>query len=131
MQLYYANVAKAEALGPRKVKFSFSGPKNRELPQIMGQLPVLQKAVWQKRGFDKVTLEPWAGSGPYRIKSFEANRAITYERCADWWGTDLSINRGRYNFGTIRYDVYRDQTDRKRTSLNSSHSCADRMQTIA
>src|SRR3546814_7967289 len=68
----------------------------------MGQLPVLQKAVWQKRGFDKVTLEPWAGSGPYRIKSFEANRAITYERRADWWGKDLPINKGRYNFGTIR-----------------------------
>ena len=110
MQLYYANVARAEALGPRKVKFTFTGPKNRELPQIIGQLPVLQKSLWQKRGFDKVTLEPWAGSGPYRIKSFEANRSITYERRADWWGKDLPINKGRYNFGTIRYDVYRDQT---------------------
>lgn len=110
MQFYYANVEKAEALGPRKVKFSFSGPKNRELPQIVGQLPVLQKSLWQKRGFDKVTLEPWAGSGPYRIESFEANRSITYARRDDWWAKDLPINRGRYNFDRIRYDVYRDQT---------------------
>jgi len=109
-QLYYANVQKAEALGPRKVRFSFSGPRNRELPQIIGQLPVLQKALWEKRGFDKVTLEPWTGSGPYRIRSFETNRSITYERRDDWWGKDLPINRGRYNFGTIRYDIYRDST---------------------
>lgn len=109
-QLYYANVDKAEALSPRKVKFSFSGPKNRELPHIMGQLPVLQKSLWEKRGFEKVTLEPWVGSGPYRISAFEANRYIVYERRADWWARDLPTSRGRYNFGTIRYDVYRDQT---------------------
>ncbi|MEK9971495.1 MAG: extracellular solute-binding protein, partial [Ferrovibrio sp.] len=110
MQHYYANVQKAEVLGPRKVKFHFTGPKNRELPQIMGQLPVLQKADWVKRGFDKVTLEKWEGSGPYRIDSLEPNRSITYVRRNDWWGKDLPINRGRYNFDRIRYDIYRDQT---------------------
>lgn len=110
LQLYYANVQKAEALSPRKVKFSFSGPRNRELPQIMGQLPVVQKAAWEKRGFDKPTLEKWDGSGPYRIKDFDANRFIVYERRADWWAKDLPINKGRYNFGTIRYDLYRDST---------------------
>jgi microcin C transport system substrate-binding protein len=110
LQLYYANVQKAEVLSPRKIKFHFSGPKNRELPQIMGQMPVIQKADWEKRGFDKVTLEPWSGSGPYKIGSFEPNRFITYERRADWWGKDLPLNKGRYNYGSIRYDVYRDQT---------------------
>jgi microcin C transport system substrate-binding protein len=110
MQLYYANVQKAEILSPRKVKFSFTGPKNRELPQIMGQLPVVQKALWEKRGFDKPTLEAWAGSGPYKIASFEANRFIAYERRADWWAKDLPLNKGRYNFDRIRYDLYRDTT---------------------
>lgn len=110
LQLYYANVQKAEVITPRKVKFSFSGPKNRELPQIMGQLPIVQKAQWEKRGFDKPTLEAWTGSGPYRIVAFEANRYITYERRADWWGKDLPLNRGRYNFDRIRYDMYRDST---------------------
>ena len=109
-QYYYANVQKAEVLSPRKLKFHFSGPKNRELPQIMGQLPVLQKAQWEKRGFDKTTLDKWEGSGPYRIESVEPNRSIVYARRADWWGKDLPINRGRYNFDRIRYDVYRDQT---------------------
>lgn len=110
LQLYYANVQKAEVINPRKVKFSFSGPKNRELPQIMGQLPIVQKELWEKRGFDKTTLEPWTGSGPYRIVGFEANRYITYERRADWWAKDLPLNKGRYNFDRIRYDMYRDTT---------------------
>lgn len=110
LQLYYANVQKAEVLGPRKVKFHFSGPKNRELPQIMGQLPVVQKAQWEKRGFDKTTLEPWTGSGPYKIAGLEANRFIVYERRNDWWAKDLPINKGRYNFDRIRYDLYRDTT---------------------
>ncbi len=109
-QLYFANVQKAEVLSPRKVKFSFSGPKNRELPQIIGQLPVLQKADWEKRGFDKVTMEKWEGSGPYRIESVEPNRTIVYARRNDWWAKDLPLNKGRYNFDRIRYDVYRDQT---------------------
>ncbi len=109
-QYYYANVKRAEILGPRQVKFHFDGPPNRELPQIMGQLAVIQKAQWEKRDFDKPTLEAWTGSGPYRIKEFEANRFIVYERRADWWAKDLPINKGRYNFGSIRYDMYRDST---------------------
>lgn len=109
-QYYYANVSKAEVQGARRVKFHFSGPPNRELPQIVGQLPVIQKAAWEKRAFDKTTLDPWAGSGPYRIKEFEANRFIVYERRADWWAKDLPLNRGRYNFERIRYDIYRDST---------------------
>lgn len=110
MQYYYANVSRAEVQGPRRVRFQFSGPPNRELPQIVGQLPVIQKAQWEKRAFDKTTLEPWTGSGPYRIREFEANRFITFERRADWWGRDLPLNRGRYNFDRIRYDIYRDST---------------------
>lgn len=109
-QFYYANVQKAEALAPRQVKFSFSGPRNRELPQIMGQLPVVQKAQWEKRGFEKTSMEPWTGSGPYRIATVEANRFIVFERRADWWGKDLPLNRGRYNFDRVRYDMYRDST---------------------
>ena len=108
-RFYYANVAKVEALSPRRVKFSFSGPPNRELPQIIGQLPVLSKAYWSSRDFSKTTLEPPLGSGPYRIKAFEPGRHVTYERVTDWWGKDLPLNRGRFNFDVIRYDFFRDQ----------------------
>jgi len=109
-RFYYANVAKVEALSPTKVKFTFSGARNRELPQIMGQLPVLPKHYWEKRDFSRTTLDAWPGSGPYRIKSVDANRSITFERVADYWGKDLPLNRGRFNFDTIRYDSYRDPT---------------------
>lgn len=106
---YYADVESAEKLGDHRIKFNFSGPPNRELPQIVGQLlPVLSKKHFEGRSFDETTLTPILGSGPYRVKSFEPNRYITYERVDDYWGADLPINKGRYNFGTIRYDFYRD-----------------------
>ncbi len=107
---YYKNVARGVKLGDRRVKFEFAGPPNRELPQITGQLPVLSKAWWSTRDFSKTTLEPPMGSGPYRISSFEAGRFVELERVGDWWGKDLPINVGQYNFDRIRFDYYRDET---------------------
>ncbi|MDA0651658.1 MAG: extracellular solute-binding protein [Proteobacteria bacterium] len=108
-RFYYANVARIEALGPRRVKFSFSGPPNRELPQIVGQIPVLSKAYWEKRDFSKTTLEPPVGSGPYKIQSFEPGRYIIYERVKDYWGAKVPLKVGTDNFDTVRYDFVRDQ----------------------
>ncbi|MBL4907108.1 MAG: ABC transporter substrate-binding protein [Sneathiella sp.] len=106
---YYADVKDAVALTPNRIKFNFSGPPNRELPQIVGQLlPVLSKKHFETRQFEKTTLTPILGSGPYRVKEFEANRFITYERVKDYWGANIPINKGRYNYDTIRYDFYRD-----------------------
>lgn len=109
-RFYYANVAKAEALAERKVRFHFSGPRNRELPQIMGQLPVLPKHWWASRDFERGGLEPPLGSGPYRVAAVEPNRSISFERVQDWWAKDRFPNVGRYNFATVRYDMYRDAT---------------------
>jgi microcin C transport system substrate-binding protein len=109
-RLYYADVLKAEQVGPHSVKFVFRNGKNRELPVIVGEMPVLSKAYWTKVGFAKTTLTPPLGSGPYKIVSVQPGRSITYQRVADYWGKDLPVNRGRYNFGTIRYDYYRDQS---------------------
>ncbi|GLQ05422.1 extracellular solute-binding protein [Sneathiella chinensis] len=106
---YYANVERGEILSPQRIKFHFSGPPNRELPQIVGQmLPVISKAHFQNRVFDETTLTPVLGSGPYRVREFEANRFVVYERVRDYWGADLPLNKGRYNFDTVRYDYYRD-----------------------
>jgi microcin C transport system substrate-binding protein len=109
-RFYYANVAKVEKLGERQVKFSFAKGENRELPLIMGQMPVLSKAYWQNRDFEATTLEPPVGSGPYRIEKFEPGRFIVYQRNENYWGKDLPVNRGFYNFDRIRYDYYRDTT---------------------
>lgn len=109
-RFYYAGVDRVEKLGERRVKFIFKPGDNRELPLILGQLPVLPKHYWQDKNFDETTLVPPLGSGPYRIGKFEPGRFITYERVKDYWAKDLPTQKGRYNFDTIRYDVYRDGT---------------------
>ena len=114
---YYQNVTKAEESGPGIVTFTFSEKGNRELPQIVGQLPILPKHWWTgtvadgaKRDPAQTTLEPPVGSGPYRIKAFEPGRYCVYELIEDFWGRDLPSMRGQNNFKEIRYDYYRDGT---------------------
>jgi microcin C transport system substrate-binding protein len=114
---YYNNVQKAEQTGPREVTFVFDSKGNRELPGIMGQLPVLPKHFWEgsnkagaKRNISNTTLEPVLGSGPYRIKDFKAGQSITYERVADYWGKDLPVNIGSNNFDEIEFIYFRDRT---------------------
>jgi microcin C transport system substrate-binding protein len=109
-RFYYGNVADVAQTGERTVKFTFKPGENRELPLILGQLTILPKHYWEKRNFDKTTLEPPLGSGPYKIESFEPGRSITLKRVKDWWGENLAVNKGQYNFDTIRYDYYRDST---------------------
>ena len=110
LRAYYASVTKAEKVGEHKVKFTFDGETNRELPGIVGQLPVLPKHYWQSRNFAETTLEPPLGSGPYKIVAVEAGRFITYERVEDYWARDVPVNKGRYNFDRVHFDFYRDQT---------------------
>jgi microcin C transport system substrate-binding protein len=107
---YYGNVAKVEKTSARRVKFSFKPGENRELPLILGQFPILPKAYWQNRDFAKTTLEAPLGSGPYRIETVEPGRSITYRRVAEYWGRNLAVNVGAYNFDVIRIDYYRDAT---------------------
>jgi microcin C transport system substrate-binding protein len=106
--LYYADVTKAEQVGEHGVKFTLRSANNRELPLILGELPVLSKKYWAGRDFEKTTLDQPLGSGPYRIDSFDPGRSISYRRVPDYWAKDLPVNKGRFNFGTIRYDYYRD-----------------------
>ncbi|HLJ62923.1 MAG TPA: extracellular solute-binding protein [Stellaceae bacterium] len=109
-RLYYTEVLRVEKIGEHGVRFTFANGDNRELPQIVGELPVLSKAYWGARDFEKTTLDPPLGSGPYRIESIDAGRFITYHRVPDYWGKDLPVNRGRHNFDVWRIDYYRDQT---------------------
>lgn len=105
---YYGGVEKVTAEGERRVRFAFKPGDNRELALIVGQLPVLPKHYWQDKTFDATTLTPPLGSGPYRIASLDPGRSITYERVEDYWGKDVPVNVGRNNFGTMRYEYFRD-----------------------
>jgi len=109
-RFYYGNVAEVIKTAPRTVRFNFKPGENQELPLILGQLTILPKHYWESRDFTKTTLEPPLGSGPYKVESFEPGRSITYTRVKDWWGEKIPVNRGQYNFDTIRYDYYRDST---------------------
>jgi microcin C transport system substrate-binding protein len=112
---YYRHVVKAEKIGEHEVRFTFDAPGVRELPQVLGQLTVLPRDWWE--GMDKsgkrqditqTTLEPPLGSGPYRIKTFEAGRSIVYERVKDYWAKRLPANIGTNNFDELRFDYFRD-----------------------
>ncbi len=107
---YYGDIAKAEALSKRSVRFVFKHNRNPELPLIISQLPVLPKHFWEKESnnFEEGNLTHPLGSGPYKIRSAEPGRSIVYERVADYWGKDLPVNKGRYNVDERRYDYYRD-----------------------
>ncbi|MGB4867332.1 MAG: extracellular solute-binding protein [Hyphomicrobium sp.] len=114
---YYKNVVKAEKTGDHEVTFTFDSKNNRELPMIMGELSVVSKAYWEgteangeKRDLAKTTVEPPLGNGPYKVKSFETGRKITFERVADYWGKDLPVMRGQFNIDTIELTYYRDRT---------------------
>jgi len=107
---YYANVDKVEVVGERKVRFTFKGDVNRELPLIIGQMPVFQKAYFTEHPFAETTLDAPMGSGPYRVESVDPGRSITYRRDPDYWGKDLPVNRGQNNVDLIRFDYYRDAT---------------------
>ena len=114
---YYRHVTKVEKTGEREITFTFDGPGNRELPQIVGQLPVLPKHWWEgtdkngkKRDVTQTTLEPPLGSGPYRLKEFAPGRSLVYEKVDDYWGKDLNVIIGTRNFQTIRYEYFRDST---------------------
>ena len=109
-RFYFGGVDRAEKVGTRKVKFIFSEKGNRELPLIVGQLPILPKHYWEERDFESTTLDPPLGSGPYRITKFEPGRYVLTERVPDYWGADLPVNVGQNNFDRIRYDYYRDAT---------------------
>jgi len=107
---YYGDVTKVGKEGERGIRFYFKSAENRELPQILGEMPVLSKVYWSGRDFEKTTLDPPLGSGPYKIESLDPGRSITYRRVADYWAADLPVNKGRYNVDVIRYDYYRDTT---------------------
>lgn len=107
-RFYYGQVARIERVGVREVRFHFKDSGNRELPLIMGLMPILSKASFEKRPFDKVSLTPLLGSGPYRVDKVDPGRSITYRRIPGHWAAELRALKGQYNFDLRRFDYFRD-----------------------
>lgn len=107
---YYGDVKSVEATSPTRVIFKFSHADNAELPLIISQLAILPKHYWTAEGRDigNTTLTPPLGNGPYKIGAVSPGRSIEYIRNPDYWGKDLPVNKGRYNFDKIVVDYYKD-----------------------
>ncbi|MGO9459611.1 MAG: extracellular solute-binding protein [Rhodomicrobium sp.] len=109
-RIYYAKVAAAEKLGERGVKFTFAGGGDREMPLIMGLMPVLPRHALTEESFEKTNFDKPVASGPYVVSEVSPGASIVFKRNPNYWGRDLPIMRGQFNFDTIRIDYYRDST---------------------
>ena len=107
---YYGDVVEVIQENDNKVRFNFKGNTNLELPLIVGQLPVLPKHYWTNKNFEETSMDIPIGSGPYKIKNFDAGRTITYELDSDYWGKNIPIKKGTENFGVIQYEYYKDRS---------------------
>ena len=105
---YYAKVAKVEALGEQAVRFDLSGSDDRELALILGLMPVLAKHAVKPETFEETSFQAPLGTGPYVVGEVDPGKSITLKRNPDYWGRDLAINRGLWNFDEVRFDYYRE-----------------------
>ena len=105
---YYAKVTKADALDPLTVRFDLSGANDRELPLILGLMPILPRHATDVATFEETTMSGPVGSGPYRVSAVKPGASVTLTRNPDYWGRDLPVNRGSWNFDEIRLDFYRE-----------------------
>lgn len=110
---YYSKVTRIERPDVRTVKFIFAREEgaqevDREMPLILGLMPIFPKHIYEKRPFDRSSLDAAVGSGPYVVDQTRPGARIVYRRNPDYWGRDLAVNRGRNNIDRLVYDYYRD-----------------------
>jgi microcin C transport system substrate-binding protein len=110
IRVQFADVKDVVVEGPRRVRFNFKTTQNRELPLVVGGLPVLPKHFFEGRDFTKPLTDAPVGSGPYRITNFELGRSVTFTRDPNWWAADMPTGRGTNNFDRVRYEYFRDMT---------------------
>jgi peptide/nickel transport system substrate-binding protein len=106
--IYYSKVSKVEITGERGVRFDLTASDDRELPLILGLMPIIAKHATDPEKFERTTFTGPLGSGPYTVSKVEPGTSVTFSRDKNYWGRDLPINRGSWNFDTVRFDYYRD-----------------------
>jgi microcin C transport system substrate-binding protein len=108
---YYADVDSLNLLDERTIQFIFKTNQNKELPLILGQLPVFSKAYWSKHDFGKTSLDiNIVGNGPYIIERVDPGRTVVLKRDENYWARNLPVNKGLYNFDRIIFEYYKDNT---------------------
>ncbi len=109
-RIQMADVKDVVVENPHRVVFHFKSNENRELPLILGGIPILPKHFFEGRDFTKPLVDPPVGSGPYRVASFELGRSVVFERRPDWWAANLPTAKGTNNFDRVRIEYFRDTT---------------------
>ncbi len=107
---YYKRIESVETPDERTVTFSFPSANDRELPLILGVMPILPAHATDPETFEKTTLSPPPGTGPYVVEAVDPGRSVTFRRNRDYWGNDNPLNRGRYNADVVKFLYYRDET---------------------
>ena len=107
LQMYISDLEKTEVLSKHQVKMTFKSDDNSEMPLILASLPIYSKKDWKDKDFTRLTMQPILGSGPYLIERIDSGRSITYKRNPNYWGKDLPINKGKFNFDRIKFVYYR------------------------
>lgn len=110
-KMIFADVKRCEVIDVLTVRFDFKSA-NRELPLIVGGMPVFSRKWAAGTPFDKIQLTAPISSGPYLIERFDLGRAISFKRNPAYWGTDLPVRKGSFNFGRILYRFYNDDVAR-------------------
>ena len=105
---YYSKVTKAESVAGRAVRFDLAGSDDRELPLILALMPVLAKHAIDPEKFEETSFAGLLGSGPYTVGAVDPGRSLTLKRDPNYWGRDLAVNRGFWNFDEVRFEYYRD-----------------------
>ncbi len=108
-KVYWADIKNCQVIDEKTVRFNFKR-ENRELHVIIGQMPVFSKDWLEGEDFIKTTLKKPVASGRYLIESYDLGKNITFKRNPDYWGKDLNVNKGMYNFEHIKYKYYQDMT---------------------
>ncbi|MEP7174390.1 MAG: extracellular solute-binding protein, partial [Aestuariivirga sp.] len=103
----YSKITKIETPDDHTVVFH-QEVGDRELPLIVAWMPIIPKHDWEGKAFDESSLAPLIGSGPYVIGEVRAGESITFKKNPEYWGKDLALSKGLWNFETVRYDYYRD-----------------------
>ena len=102
---YLSDIKDIQVIDDQQVKFVFASTENKEILLTVGQFPIFAKSSIDA-DFEKISLTPLMGSGPYKLGRVDAGRSVSYVRDPNYWGRDLMVNRGRYNFDMIKFVYY-------------------------
>lgn len=108
--LFMSWMGDVEILSEREVLIRLNEQLTNANLALFTYVEILSRQYWKGKDPKQTTLVPPLGSGPYRVADFRQGRFVRFERVRDYWGKDLPVNRGRWNFDEIQFDVYRDST---------------------